>query len=276
MLRLLFRENPLKLITSRLFCTISESPAIIKENEPLNIVQSMRKPREVWIENFNTVQEQKLGIKELSPIIYGTNPRVDVIHENVVWQQKYKRVSFAHSKSRSEVRGGGKKPWPQKGMGRARHGSIRSPIWRGGGKAHGPRNPTSYFYMLPYYSRVLGLTSMLSVKLAQDDLHIISDLNIPTDDPNFIKELVKERLWGPSVLMVDVDDIMPRNITVATDAIQHFNLMPAYGLNVYSMLKHDTLVLTEAAADHIQEKLLEALNLCNYLNVQKKYRLDQV
>lgn len=75
--------------------------------------------------------------------------------------------SFAHSKTRAEVSGGGRKPWPQKGLGKARHGSIRSPLWRGGGIAHGPRSPTTHFFMLPFYSRVLGLITALSIKLAQ-------------------------------------------------------------------------------------------------------------
>lgn len=72
-------------------------------------------PREIWIENINTVDEQKLGILSLHPDVFATMPRIDIIHQNVVWQQKYRYVSFAHSKVRSEVRGGGRKPWPQKG-----------------------------------------------------------------------------------------------------------------------------------------------------------------
>lgn len=74
---------------------------------------------------------------------------------------------YAHTKVRNEVRGGGRKPWPQKGLGRARHGSIRSPLFRGGGVIHGPRSPKTYFFMLPFYKRVLGLTSTLSIKHAQ-------------------------------------------------------------------------------------------------------------
>lgn len=127
------------------------------------------------------------------------------------------------------MRGGGRKPWPQKGTGRARHGSIRSPLWKKGGRCHGPRSPTTHYYMLQLYMRVMGLTSTLSVKLAQDDFHLVSNLDIPTDDPEYIKELVKERNWGPSVLFVDSSDFMPRNISLATDPIKHMNLMPYYG-----------------------------------------------
>jgi len=74
---------------------------------------------------------------------------------------------------------------------------------KGGGVVHGPRSPTTHFYMLPFYKRVLGLTSTLSVKLAQDDLHIIENVDIPTGDAEFLKDLIAERNWGPSVLIVD-------------------------------------------------------------------------
>lgn len=234
-----------------------------------------QQPRQVWIENLDTVAEQKVGLIELHPTIFAAAPRIDVIHQNVEWQRKYRFVSFAHTKVRSEVRGGGRKPWPQKGLGRARHGSIRSPLWRGGGIVHGPRSPTTHFYMLPFYHRLLGLTTTLSVKLAQDDLHIVADLDIPTDEPDFIQSLIDERVWGPSVLMVDADDVMPRNITAATEQLAHVHIIPAYGLNVYSMLKFDTLVLTVAAAEQIQAKLLHHLHRSDAQSLCRKFKLNQ-
>uniref|UniRef100_A0A3B4EYV7 Large ribosomal subunit protein uL4m n=1 Tax=Pundamilia nyererei TaxID=303518 RepID=A0A3B4EYV7_9CICH len=93
-------------------------------------------------------------------------------------------------------------PWKQKGSGRAWHGSIRSPIWRGGGVSHGPRGPTSYYYMLPMKVRVQGLKVALSSKMAQDDLHIVNSLNIPTPDSQYLLDLIRHR--GESVLIVDV------------------------------------------------------------------------
>ncbi|KAL5281232.1 MRPL4 family protein [Megaselia abdita] len=166
-------------------------------------IEGLNEKRQAWIENTDTVEEKKLGIIELHPQVFAAQPRVDVIQENIEWQRKYRYVSFATTKSRAEVRGGGRKPWPQKGGGRARHGSIRSPIFVGGGVAHGPRSPKPHFYMLPFYKRVMGLTSTLSVKLAQDDLHIVQDLEIPSREPEFLKELFKERNWGNSVLIID-------------------------------------------------------------------------
>ncbi|XP_055595609.1 39S ribosomal protein L4, mitochondrial [Uranotaenia lowii] len=250
--------------------------AIQQQNQLQTIdIKSYREPRSVWIENLDAVEERKLGIMELSPEVFGAAPRIDIVHQNIEWQRKYRFVSFAHSKTRNEVRGGGRKPWPQKGGGRARHGSIRSPLFRGGGIAHGPRSPTTHFYMLPYFNRVLGLVSTLSIKLAQDDLHIVQDLQIPTDDPQFIKDLVQERCWGPSVLFVDSGDFMPRNITAGLEEIDHINMMPVYGLNVYSMLKHCTLVLTKDAAEEIETKLLEQLHLNDTRNVMNKFRTSQ-
>lgn len=181
-----------------------EPPKILTPHNYTNEFPSKYiQPRQVWVENFDSIERKNLEIMELHPDIFATTPRIDIIHQNVEWQRKYRFVSFASTKTKAEARGGGRKPWPQKGLGKARHGSIRSPLFRGGGIAHGPRSPTTHFYMLPFFSRVLGLTSTLSVKLAQDDLHIVDNLEIPTDETDYIKKLVEDRNWGPSVLIVD-------------------------------------------------------------------------
>lgn len=231
-------------------------------------------PRQSWVSNLDTIEEEKLGLVDLHPDVFAYTPRIDVIHENIRWQRLYRHVDYANTKVRTEVRGGGRKPRPQKGLGRSRHGSIRSPIWKGGGVVHGPRSPNSYFYMLGFDARLNGLRATLSVKMAQDDLHIVDSLDqLPTDDPKFLEELVEQRGWGPAVLFVDDNDVMPNNITAATDSVGHFNLMPVYGLNVYGMLKHQTLVLTLAALERIEERLLFHLHRNDAREAGKKYRL---
>ncbi|KAJ2942601.1 hypothetical protein O0L34_g2068 [Tuta absoluta] len=233
------------------------------------------KPREVWIENLDTIDEKKLGLFELHPTVYAAPPRIDIIHRNIIWQKKYRWVSWANTKTRAEVRGGGRKPWPQKGLGRARHGSIRSPLFRGGGVAHGPRSGKTHFFMLPFHVRINGLTTTLSAKLAQDDLHVVKDLELPTDEPEYLVELIEKRNWGPSVLIVDDTDFAPRNIIAATDNLPHVNVIPVYGLNVYSMLKHDTLILTMSAAEKIEDRILTHLNSITTAQ-EAEFKLSQV
>merc|ERR1712226_901723 len=156
--------------------------------------------------------------------------------------------------------GGGRKPWQRKGTGRARQGSSRAPQWIRGGKAHGPRGPKSLYYMLPWHMRVYGLTHTLSTKMIQDDVHVVEDLELPSDDPAYLTDLVRTRGWAPSVLMVGTADIFPTKVTAATEQIPHINLMPLYGLNVNSMLKHETLVMTRRAVEDVTAKLLFALH----------------
>lgn len=195
----------LKVGGSRAFATASPASSSLKLHQGQEIQFESRfvEPREVWVESLESENADKVGILKLNSKIFAATPRMDIIHLNVEWQRKYRYVSFAHTKLRFECRGGGRKPWPQKGLGKARHGSIRTPLFRGGGVIHGPRSPTTNFYMLPFYTRVHGLVSTLSVKLAQDDLHIVKDLEIPTNDSEFIKSLIEKRNWGPSVLIID-------------------------------------------------------------------------
>lgn len=118
-----------KVTNARFASTIAPSSSIIKPNYN-EIIKSpfMPVPREVWLENLDTEETQRLDLISLNPQIFADTPRVDIIQRNIVWQQKYKYVSFAHSKVRSEKRGGGRKPWPQKGTGRGELLSYES-IW---------------------------------------------------------------------------------------------------------------------------------------------------
>ncbi|KAI1896573.1 hypothetical protein AGOR_G00096160 [Albula goreensis] len=212
--------------------------------------------KQTWLESLRSVEDDQLGLVDLHPDVFSVHPRLDILHQVEVWQRNFKRISHAKVKSRAEVSGGGRKPWRQKGSGRARHGSIRSPLWRGGGISHGPRGPTSYYYMLPMKVRVMGLKVALTSKLCQDNLRIVDTLEMPTPDPQYLLELAQYRHWGESILIVDMNEELSENILQATAALKTVNVIPVIGLNVHSMLKHETLVLSLEAVNFLEKKLL--------------------
>ena len=151
--------------------------------------------REAWIEDLTTVGDDNSNqIVKLHPDVWAVTPRLDIIQKNVNWQLFYKRVDYDYQKDRYEMSySRRRRPWPQKGMGRARHATTTSPIWFYGGAAHGNKGPRSYFRMLPYLERVDGLIHALSAKFAQDDVRIVKDLDIPSDDPKYIEDLIDSR-----------------------------------------------------------------------------------
>lgn len=252
--------------------TASQQPLQVDQTDDFKVFErdfvypsKHRTTRYAWVERLDDLPERKVGIIPLHPTIFATSPRIDILHDNVRWQQRYKSVNWAWLPTRAEVKGGGHKPWPQKGTGRARHGSNRSPIFMGGGVVRGPRGPQSNYYMLPPSMRELGLRVALSIKLAQDDLHVVESLDMPSDDASFLEALSVERNWGLSVLFIDATDVMPRNISIAAWELPTFTLMPVYGLNVYSMMKYETLVLTVAAVKRIEERILAFRNSLYYV-----------
>lgn len=208
-------------------------------------------PKQAWVRSLET--GEKLGIVTLHNFVFGARPRIDILHRVVVWQLAKRRAGTAKVKDRSEVRGGGRKPWRQKGSGRARHGSIRSPIWRGGGVVHGPR-PKSYDYAFPKQVRRLGLRSALSVKLAQGDLCVVDSLQLSTHKTKELRSILERNEWK-SVLFVDGGDV-ERNMCLASSNLQAVQCLPSIGLNVYDMLKRQTVVLTVGAVRMLEERLL--------------------
>ncbi|KRX86457.1 39S ribosomal protein L4, mitochondrial [Trichinella pseudospiralis] len=226
---------------------------------------------EAWLTSLNKVEETRVDLISLNPTIFRVFPRIDILHQNIVWQLNYRSVSFIKALTRAEMPGGGRKPWPQKGTGRARHGSIRSPIWIRGGISHGARGPRTRFYMLPDSIRLQGLCVALTIKHIQDDLVIVDSFDsLPSGEPKYLEELAECRNWGFSVLFVDMNDTAPVNLFMATSENVAFNIIPAYGLNCFSMLKHETLVLSKDALIYLQKRILAQLYRAESL--QKKYK----
>lgn len=239
--------------------------------------------REAWIENMSTPNSIKLGILPLHPRIFSAFPRPDVINMNHKWESIYKHVDYRCMPTRAELDGSNKKPWPQKGTGRARHSCRKAPMWKNGGWGAGPRGPRTYFYMLPWPLRVSGLISMFSAKFSQNDLHVVDSFeSFPVEGTGaHLEELCEARGWGPSVLFVDkVDlDLAPLctkadHFFKASQTINHINILPSYSLSVFTMLKHETLVLTVDALKDIESKLLFQLKRIDLKNVIFKYKPD--
>lgn len=227
-------------------------------------------PRQAWLETFIGQKSKKLEILELHPCVFGVFPRPDHITKAVQWQKNYRKVDYLSMPTRNELPGGTRKPWPQKGTGRARHGSVNSPIFLRGGWARGPRGPTTNFYVLPHGFMVSALQSCLTMKLAQDDLKIVGSIDdYQNTNPEKLDEEFDMRRWGPSVLIVDKRDIFPEALVEACKKRTHVNLMPTYGINALSLIKHETLVITHQALREVEDKLLYQQTRVDLINVTK-------
>jgi large subunit ribosomal protein L4 len=192
------------------------------------------------------------GEMELNDSVFGIEPNTHVLHEAVVMQRSSMRQGTHAVKNRSEVRGGGRKPWRQKGTGRARQGSIRSPQWVGGGTVFGP-TPRSYSYKLPKKVRRLALKSALSSKLIENDLVVLESLTF--DEPK-TKEAVKmlEALKVDKkalIVVTEKDDKVIRS----TNNLQSVKVLTVEEINVLDLLGHDKLILTKDAAEKAGEVL---------------------
>ncbi|MBO2532845.1 MAG: 50S ribosomal protein L4 [Thermoactinomycetaceae bacterium] len=187
---------------------------------------------------------------ELSDAVFGIEPHAAVLHDAVVMQLASMRRGTHAVKNRAAVRGGGRKPWRQKGTGRARHGSIRSPLWVGGGVVFGPK-PRSYAYKLPKKVRRLAMKSALSSKVKNDELIVLDDLKM--EQPK-TREMVK--VLGN--LKVDrkalvVSSTYDENVALSSRNIPGVKFVQAEGLNVYDILNHDKLILTRDAVARVEE-----------------------
>jgi large subunit ribosomal protein L4 len=198
------------------------------------------------------ISRTKVGETTLRDDIFSIPVQGHIMHEVVTMQLACRRSGTASTKGRAEVRGGGHKPWRQKGTGRARAGSSRSPIWRGGGVVFGPK-PRSYAYKVPKKVRRLALKMALSSKLANGQLLILDQY--PYDAPK-TKEFVKvmENLQIDKALFITAGD--DQVLTLSSRNIPYVQIMRTEGMNVYDILRYDYLVLFQPAISQIEERLV--------------------
>ena len=196
------------------------------------------------------IHKRKVGSVELHDGVFGVEADGPLVHTAVVMQQACARQGTASTLRRGEVSGSGRKPWKQKGTGRARAGSIRSPIWRHGGVVFGPR-PRSYAYSLPKKKYRAALRSALSAKLAAGGIVVVSALTLEEPKTRLLaKVLAQMGLTGKTLIVIGEGRT---DLERAARNLREVKLIKPEELNVYDVLRHDSIVIPERELLRVQE-----------------------
>jgi large subunit ribosomal protein L4 len=201
--------------------------------------------------SVKTLDSGAAGDIDLKDDIFGLEPRTDILHRMVRWQQ-LKRMAGTHAtKDRSEVNVTGKKMYKQKGTGGARHGDKSVPQWRGGGKAFGPK-PRSHAIDLTKKFRALALRHALSAKVKAGELVVLDQATSSDGKTAALKERFS-KLGLDNALLIDGAEIQPEFARAARN-IPHIDVLPVQGINVYDILRRKQLVLTKAAVSALEAR----------------------
>ena len=196
----------------------------------------------------------KVGDIELAENIFGIEPNEHVLFDVVIMQQAAKRQGTHATKNRALVSGGGRKPWRQKGTGRARQGSIRAPQWVGGGVVFGP-TPRSYAYKLPKKVRRLALKSALSAKVLDNEIYVLEKLTFEKpktkDFVAFLNNLSLDTDTKALVVTGELDE----NIYLSARNLPKVKVVDANGINVLDLVGYDKLIITKDAVEKVEEVL---------------------
>ncbi len=196
---------------------------------------------------------QKVSEKTLDEKAFSGEVKPHLIHEVVKMQLANRRAGTAATKNRSAVRGGGKKPWRQKGTGRARVGTIRSPLWRGGGVVFGPM-PRDYSYKVPKKVRRGALRSAVMLKLQEGKLLVVDKLELPEAKTREFVKVQKDLSVQEALFVINGrDDVLERS----SRNVPGVKILPVEGLNVYDIMRYDTLVLTQEALEKLEGVLAQ-------------------
>ena len=199
-----------------------------------------------------TLQGKPAGDIELPDAVFATPLNGVLIQEAVLAYRAAGRAGTHATKNRSDVRGGGKKPWRQKKTGRSRHGSIRSPIWKGGGTVFGPQ-PRDYSYAFPRRKRQGALRSVLSMKLKEGKLIVVKSFDLETPKTKSVVELIGKLGIAGSALLVD--EPVSRPLELSARNLPGVKISRSTALSIIDVLHYDTIVLSAAAAGRVAEVL---------------------
>ncbi|HLX42114.1 MAG TPA: 50S ribosomal protein L4 [Bryobacteraceae bacterium] len=198
------------------------------------------------------LNNQKVGSLDLADAVFGAPVNEALLYEAVRHYLAGTRRGTASTKTRHEVAGSGKKLWKQKGTGRARMGSIRSPLWRHGGTVHGPQ-PHSYAYHLPKKMQLGALRSALSAKLRDGELKVVNEFSVSEAKTKLMRQALNTLEAVRTVLLVDNAD--NRNLQLSSRNLEGVKLVSSRQVNVYDLLGHEQVLLSEAAARKLSEAL---------------------
>ncbi len=201
-------------------------------------------------------QGEKLKETLLPKRIFEVEVNNDLIHQVVVSQMANKRKSIAHTKNRGEVRGGGKKPWRQKGLGRARHGSIRSPIWIGGGVTFGPRKDRIFKKRIPKKMKRLALFMVLSAKVKNNLLIVLDDLKISEPKTQSMVKVLNKVIPKKESSLIALPELN-KNIILATKNIPYAKTIQARDLNCLDIVSSKYLIMPETSIEVIEKTFLK-------------------
>lgn len=196
------------------------------------------------------VSGSQVGEVELSDSVFGIEPHVHVLNEAVLMQRASLRLGTHKVKGRSEVRGGGRKPWKQKGTGRARQGSIRAPQWKGGGVVFGP-TPRSYSYKLPKKVRRLAIKSALSSKVVANEIIVLDQLQLAQPKTKDFAAILGNLKVDRKALVVTAG--YEENVALSARNIPGIKFVVAEGINVLDVMVYDKLIITKDAVQKVEE-----------------------
>ena len=200
---------------------------------------------------YNSANQQ-VGDIELNDSVFGVEMNAGLVHQAVVMQLASRRLGTHATKTRGLVRGGGRKPWRQKGTGRARSGSTRSPLWVGGGTVFGPQ-PRSYAFRMPKKQRRLAIKCALSDKVASGDFIVLDDLQFDAPKTKSVVKMLGDFGVDAKSLIITLDE--NENVELSSRNIPGVKAINTMGLNVYDILNHTKLFITRAAIEKIEEVL---------------------
>jgi large subunit ribosomal protein L4 len=198
------------------------------------------------------IANQKVGDIELNDSIFGVEMNAPLLHQAVKMQLAAQRLGTHATKTRSFVRGGGRKPWKQKGTGRARSGSTSSPIWVGGGTVFGP-HPRKYAFSMPRKQRRLAIKCALSDKVQSGDFLVLDNLDFDAPKTKNVVKMLKDFSVDEKALIITATEA--ENVEKSSRNIPGVKAINTTGLNVYDILNHNKLFITKDAITRIEEVL---------------------